>query len=70
MLVVLGEEREEARQRIGHRVEAGGEQHEADVEHLVPREPIAAGFGNEQEREDVVVGLGGTLVEHAASKYA
>ena len=61
---VLREERPEARQRIRDGVESGGEQHEADVEHLVAREALVACFGGGEQREDVVAWRGGAFVEH------
>ena len=61
---VLREERPEARQRIRDGVESGGEQHEADVEHLVARETDVAYFGGRERGEDVVAWRGGAFFEH------
>ncbi len=61
---MLREERPEARQRIRDRVQSRGEQNEADVEHLVAREVLVAGFDSGEQREDVVARRGGAFVQH------
>ena len=60
---MLGEEREEARERVGDGVEPGDEEQEADVEDLVARELLAVDLGGDEQREDVVARLRGALVE-------
>ena len=63
VLVVLGEEGEEARQRVGDGVEPGDEEQEADVEDLLPGELLAVDLGRVEAGEDVVLRRGEPLVE-------
>ena len=55
VIVVLGEEGEEARQRVGHGVEAGDEEQEADVEDLLAGQLLAVDLGGVEPGEDVVL---------------
>ena len=54
---VLGQEGEEAGERVGDRVEPGGEQDEADGEDLVASERAVLGLEAREQREDVVARL-------------
>ena len=70
MVGVLREEREEARQRVGHGVEPGDEEQEADVEDLLARELLAVDLGGVEAGEDVVARVFERARRGCASKYA
>ena len=51
---VLGQIREEALQRVGHRVEAGQEEEETDAEDLVIGQPVAARLGAGEHAQQIL----------------
>ena len=63
MVGVCAQEREEARQRIGHGVEPGDEEEVTDVEDLLARQLLAVDLGGVEAAEDVVARFGEPLVE-------
>ena len=60
---MLGQEGEHAVERGRHRVEAGDEEQEADVQDVLAGEPVTLDLGVEEVREQVVLPLHLALVE-------
>ena len=55
LLRVLGQIGEEALQRVGHRVEPGQEEQEADAEDLVVGQPVAAHLGTGEHAQQILL---------------
>ncbi len=63
---MLGQVGEHALEAVGHRVETGDEEEEADADHLVFGQPLPVDLGGDEHGQQVVGGLAPALFDGAA----